>query len=143
MTIDDIPLYNWMKCTDGDIQFVRKDLADGTQEDDLKYWNAMFDDYLQRYGLSDLYKRMLKVMKDKAILETEFVLTKDRFKLTLIEIESNKLEAMMSNSGEGMTIDESLVHLSKWLGYHLNVKRVTAGEYFTILKQYGKEGTKK
>ena len=31
-------------------------------------------------------------MKDKAILETEFVLTKDRFKLTLIEIESNKLE---------------------------------------------------
>ena len=45
---------------------------------------------------------------------------------------------MMKNNGDGMTIDQSLIHLSKWVGYRLNPKEITVVEYFNISEQYGK-----
>jgi len=81
---------------------------------------------------------MLKVMTKKALLEYEFIMTRERFKLTEIEIQEAKLNAMLKNGGNSMTIEQSLIYLSKWLGYHLNKKVITAGEYFNLMVEYGK-----
>ena len=77
-------------------------------------------------------------MKEKAVYELEFVDSRDRFKLTEIELKEIELKSMIDNNGKGMTIDESLIYLSKWLGYRLNPKEINVVEYFTILDQYGK-----
>ena len=82
-------------------------------------------------------------MKKKALIELEYVETKERFKLTEIEIQETKLKEMLANTGSGMTIEESLIHLSKWIGYRLNTKEICVVEYFNILKEYGKANTKK
>ena len=37
-----------------------------------------------------------------------------------------------------MTIDESLIYLSKFMGYRLNPKEITVIEYYTLLDHYGK-----
>ena len=68
----------------------------------------------------------------------DFVITGNRFKLTEIEIEETRLNAMLSNAGVGMSIDESLIYISKWMGTWLNVKQITTKEYFNLLEQYGK-----
>jgi hypothetical protein len=142
-SIDDFPLFNWMKCNDSELQYTRKDLNFGDDAKDADAWMNLWDQYIRKYGLTKLHERMLKVMKEKAILECEYVISKDRFKLNLIEIEEQRLKDMMANAGEGMKIEESLVHLSKWAGYRLNPKEISVVEYFNILKQYGKENTKK
>lgn len=77
-------------------------------------------------------------MKEKAIYELEFVNTRDRFKLTEIEIKEAELKSMIDNNGQGMTIEETLIYLGRWLGYRLNPKEINVIEYFTILNQYGK-----
>lgn len=77
-------------------------------------------------------------MKEKAIYELEFVNTRDRFKLTEIEIKEAELKSMIDNNGQGMTIEETLIYLGRWLGYRLNPKEINVIEYFTILDQYGK-----
>ena len=77
-------------------------------------------------------------MKKRANLELDFVISGDRFKLTLIEMEIAKIEQMISNSGHGMTIHETLIHLSKWMGTMINTKNITTREYFTLLNEYGK-----
>ena len=77
-------------------------------------------------------------MKRKALIELDYVLTGDRFKLTEAEIESSKLNSMMVNGGNGMTIEQSLIHISKWIGQWINPKTITAREYFNLLKEYGK-----
>lgn len=138
-SIDEMPLHNWMKCSNGEINYVWKIPGSAIQDGDAEKWMNLYDQYIKKYGLTKMYQRMLKVMKDKAILECDFVMTKDRFKLNLIEIEEQRLKDMMANGGEGMSMDESLVHLSKWLGYRLNPKQITVVEYFNTLKQYGKE----
>ena len=42
--LDDIPLHNWMKCMEGEINFVRK-AENGTNEDDMKVWETIFVRY--------------------------------------------------------------------------------------------------
>lgn len=104
----------------------------------MEAWQKLYDQYIKKYGLGKLYKRLLSVMKEKAIYELEFVELRDRFKLTEIEIKEAELKAMIDNKGQGMTTEESLIYLGKWLGYRLNPKEINVVEYFTILDQYGK-----
>ncbi len=44
----------------------------------------------------------------------------------------------MANNGNGMTIEQTLVYLSKWAGYHINAKKITVVDYFNLLEEYGK-----
>lgn len=137
-----MPLYNWIKCNEGKIEFTR--ISDeGNPEMDVITWENIYNDYLKEFGLTETYKRMLNAMRKKAILELDFVLTGDRFKLTEIEIEETRLNAMLQNAGNGMTIEESLIYISKWLGTWLNVKNITVREYFNLLEQYGKANKSK
>jgi len=102
----------------------------------------LYDQYIKKYGLSKLYKKLLALMREKALMECTFVETRDRFKLTLIEVKEVELKSALENNGQGMSIDQALVHLSKWIGYRLNPKEITVVEYFNILEQYGKANQK-
>ena len=142
--IDELPLFNWIKCTNGDLRFVRIDSKSitATNENDVDAWNKIYDDYIKEFGLSEMYIKMLNVMRKKAMLEIDFVINRDRFKLTEIEIELSKLEMMMANNGKGITIEQSLVHLSKWMGHWINSKNIITKDYFNLLNEYGKANTK-
>ena len=50
-----------------------------------------------------------------------------------------KLEQMLNNDGNGMTISTTLIHLSKWMNTWINVKTITTKEYFDLLKEFSKE----
>jgi len=82
-------------------------------------------------------------MKKKAMLEVDYILTRERFKLTEIEMQIANLDAMMMNGGNGMTIEQSLIHLSKWLGSWVNAKEISTKEYFNLMNEYGKENKRK
>lgn len=142
--IDELPLFNWIKCTNGDLRFVRIDSKSitATNENDVDAWNKIYDDYIKEFGLSEMYIKMLNVMRKKAMLEIDFVINRDRFKLTEIEIELSKLEMMMANNGKGITIEQSLVHLSKWMGHWINSKNIITKDYFNLLNEYGKANKK-
>jgi hypothetical protein len=137
-----MPLFNWIQCNNGKLELTRLN-EDGTPEMDVITWENIYNDYLKEFGLSETYKRMLNAMKKKAVLELDFVITGDRFKLTEIEIEETRLKGMLENGGKGMTIEESLIYISKWLGTWLNTKQITVREYFNLLEQYGKANKSK
>ena len=142
--IDELPLFNWIKCTNGDLRFVRIDSKSitATNENDVDAWNKIYDDYIKEFGLSEMYIKMLNVMRKKAMLEIDFVINRDRFKLTEIEIELSKLEMMMANNGKGISIEQSLVHLSKWMGHWINSKNIITKDYFNLINEYGKANKK-
>jgi len=142
--LHDFPLFNWIKCNEGDFRYMRKEFSahEEMTGNDQKAWEILYDQYLQKYGLSKLYKKMLGIMREKALLECTFVMTRDRFKLTQIEIKEAELSSALANNGNGMSIEEALIYLSKWLGYRLNVKEISVVEYFNMLEQYGKANKK-
>jgi len=135
-------LFNWIKCTSNDLKFVRKDKK-GTEQEDIEAWERIYDSYIAEYGLNEVYKKLLNAMKKKALLEVDYILTRERFKLTEIEMQIANLDAMMMNGGNGMTIEQSLIHLSKWMGSWINAKDISTKEYFNLMSEYGKENKRK
>lgn len=138
-----MPLENWIKITeDGDFRYVCKDPENVKGVDLAEAWYIINDKYIERYGLADLYKRLLNKMREKALLQLTYVETRDRFKLTEISLAEAEMKSMLSNRGEGMGIRKALVHLSKCMGYRLDPKQITVSEFFNIRDKHGKENNK-
>jgi hypothetical protein len=135
LTIEDLPIYNWYKCLNGEIKYVRR-AKNGTETQDLIVWERLHDEYIKEFGLSKVHAKILKVIKDKAIQELDYVITGDRFKLTLIEMEETRLKNILSTAGTGISIEEMLIHMSKWLGQWIKTKEISVKEFFTLQKEY-------
>lgn len=99
-------------------------------------WERLHDEYIKEFGLSKVHAKILKVIKDKAIQELEYVITGDRFKLTLIEMEETRLKNILATAGSGVTVEEMIIHLSKWLGQWIKTKEISVKEFFTLQKEY-------
>ena len=139
-SVDELPLYNWIKITEKrEYIYTRKDLKKGTDELDIRAYEIIYEDYIATFGLNKLYKKVLEQMKKKALAELDFVITGDRFKLNLVEMELKKLESMLNNNNNDASIDTTLVHLSKWVGTWLNAKDITVKEYFNLVNEIQKE----
>ena len=135
-SIDEMPLYNWIKCNNGYLEYVRN--GRGNKKNDVINWMRLYNEYLSVFGLDKRYKKYLDVKRKKALLQAEYVIKKDRFKLTEIEIQDAKLKDLEVHFGDGKSIETILMYLGMYLGYKLNPKETSVKEYFTILNEYGK-----
>jgi hypothetical protein len=137
--IEEIPLFNWVKINAGDLHFIKKeDDCIFTDQELSEAWDILFDDYLDKRGLGKQYKKLLDVMKKKTILQCEFIISGDLFKLTQIEVEEQNLRQLISKDQVDISVEKSLVFLSKWIGYRLDWKIITLTEYYIIMEEYGK-----
>lgn len=136
-SIDEMPLYNWIKCNNGLIKYARV-TEKGNSYQDLKAFTRLYDEYLSTFGLDKRYKKYLEAQKLKALLQSEYVITKERFKLTEIDIQEQKIQDLSKYFGDGKSIEVICTWLGMWLGYKLDQKTTTVKEYFTILEEYGK-----
>lgn len=137
ISINELPLDCWVKCTDGDLTQLRKGTKGDPQMDSIA-WEMVYDDYIKKFGLGKLYKKLLEAMIRKAKAELDFCISGNRLKLTTAEIEEQRIETMMRNKGSGMTISQTLIHLSKWIGHWLNIKELKTQEYFDLLSEFEK-----
>eukprot|EP01049_Picozoa_sp_SAG25_P003281 SAG25_NODE_188_length_12354_cov_23.716116_3_plen_138_part_00 len=135
-----MPLYNWTKCSDGHLEYVNKDKKPDANNE--KNWERLHDEYLEKFGLGKKFEKYLKLLQKKAQLQCDFVVKEDRFLLNEIEIADEKIKQLSKNFGGGTSIDASLIHLGKWLGYALKIKETTVVEYYEIMKEYGKWSNK-
>ena len=136
-SIEEIPLFNWQKCLEGDVKYVNLETKEdsGNQE----AFTKLYDAFLQKRGVNKEYKKYLDILKKKALLQCEFLITKDNFKLTQIEIEDAKIVSLQKTSEAGLSIDKTLIYLGKWLGYRLDWKIISVSEFYSILEEYEKQ----
>lgn len=140
-SIDEMPLFNWIRCNDNKLQFTRK-TKKGSKLQDLLNWERLYNEYLKEFGLDIRYKKYLETQKKKALLQAEYIATKERFKLTEIEIENQKIRDLEVHFAEGKKIEVIITYLGMFLGYKLDQKNTTVKEYFVILEEYGKANKK-
>tara|TARA_R110000751_G_scaffold73709_2_gene149082 strand:+ start:4141 stop:4614 length:474 start_codon:yes stop_codon:yes gene_type:complete len=137
-TIEELSLYNWIRCNeDKDKRFLRKGKK-GSENEDLFHWDHIYSAYIDEYGLSKYYVRILKQYKRKAEAELKHVITEDQFELTLINMETQKLERILANGGNGIGTEQTLIHLSKWIGYWIKSKEISVKEFFDLSHEYNR-----
>lgn len=136
-SIDEIPLFNWQKCLNGELKYVHLELKE--EADNQEAFNKLYDEFLQKRGVNKEYQKYLDILKKKALLQCEFLITKDNFKLTQIEIEDAKIVSLQKTSESGLSIEKTLIYLGKWLGYRLDWKVITVTEFYSIMEEYEKQ----
>lgn len=138
-SIEDISLYNWVKVNEGHLNYLQHNLDEGSDDEELnRAWDILFDNYLDERGLSKTYHKMLLIMKKKALHQCDYIITKDQFKLTEISIEEEKLRQLMQKDNVDISVQKTLIMLSKWIGYRLDWKVISLKEYYIIIEEYGK-----
>lgn len=120
---------------DGEIHFIRKNIDDGNEIADQTIFDEIFDQYINEFGLSKMHRKLLDAEKKRAMLELDFILTKNRFKLTEIDMQIQKIQNMLKNAGSGISIEQSLIHISKWMNTWINVKSISTREFFVLSKE--------
>ena len=55
-SINEMPMFNWVKCGDGDLKYVTIELIDEPKQNQIQY-DKLYDQYLERFGLSDEFER--------------------------------------------------------------------------------------
>ena len=133
-TLSELPLKNWLEILKGDYTKTRRYRRGNAIEDELAQ-EVLNDEYINRYGLDKYYLKLLKLLRVKANLELDYILTGDRRKLTDIEIKEADLKQLLETKGTGITIEASLIHISKFLGIWVNINTISTLEYYDLLKE--------
>lgn len=136
-----MPLYNWDECQKGNIKHVTKDGK--STERDGEVWVMLYDQFLDRFGIDERLELYLNLKVQLTKLRCLWIQTGDDMILNQIAIEEINLKNLDPTKTEGMTTDQCLVHLSKWLGYHVKKKDITIVEFKNLMNEYGRANQEK
>lgn len=133
-SINEMPIWNWNEILlSGDIRFIFKRCDGKIMPSTHELWFILQDQYIEEFGLEDNTKKRIKLLKEKARLNYEFILTGDRFINTLLSIVDVDLSEL--NKGEGVKFYTLKDHLEKYKGgVRIDPKITTVTEWFTALK---------
>jgi hypothetical protein len=134
-TIDDFPLYNWEKCQQDNYRYVNVDGK--ARSNDAYRWANLYNEYLQRFGIGDEMDRYLEAKKQLTNLRIQYIMTSDRMLLNYIAIEEDNLKILDPSKHQGLSIDQCLIHLNKWMGQWLDKKKITIVDFKNLLREYG------
>jgi len=129
----------WVKCNNDEIKYTRRTLTDGTEQEDVKQWEVLQNQYLERFGLPEDYQKFLMLSVSKAKAQLDYVISGKRFELNKITALEMKINSLTNKSGEEITIQKMLNHLSKMQGYTLTLYNTTVSQYFELIDTLQKQ----
>lgn len=146
-SIDDMPIYNWLKIQDtNDLLFILKNKYQKCNDKQLKVLElslqAMTDQFIDRFGVSDSYRQVLRLKGELRCKEIDYLTTGSRTHLTFIEIKKKELQALMDQSNKKDSVNVS-VHVRKYNGGVLDMKKMNVVEFYEILEEIKREQKRK
>ena len=143
LTIEELPLFNWFKCCDNELIYARRDKHKGTVEDDLKAWEIIYNDFINKIGLDPKFIGYLDLLEERAKRCLEFIQSlnegkRNRFLINEVNRLNLEIKSFEERGTKKATSKTSILNsLSKMQGYRINPKETTTIEYFTLIKDYG------
>jgi hypothetical protein len=139
-SIDTLPILNWRKIhatRDYTWLYLTKVERVGkyTNAALKRQWERVYDGYIERFGLSAHYLKMIDKFKEIAQLKVERMQTGDRKLNTFIKIA--ELELAEIEKGDGLPeVDfyESKSHVEQQIGFALDQTKTTVAEYYSHIK---------
>lgn len=137
--IDSLPIYNWQKILKGEIEYCRIDISKGSPEEDEKYVDLIKDDYYKAFGLGKDYLRLIELQKELAENQINWIISGDEFLRNAINRLEYEIKELLERPEEEGSMGESLINLSKWVGYRIDVKQVSVREFYNMVNLFKKE----
>ena len=137
--LNEIPLFNFEKCMEGDYSYIRKDDKEKWGKGEVMAFVELYEKYVQKYNKKDLESK-ISLYKSLIQLQCAYVETKEDYFLTQIEIKKASIPKAKESPKSNTT--ETLLILGQYTGYRLDPKKVTVDEYYTLIKLYERANKK-
>lgn len=138
--LNEIPLYNFEKCLEGDYRFVCKSKPEKWGIDEAEAFSLLYEKYVQKYQKQELESK-IRTLKAVIQLQCMYIETKDDYFLTQIDIK--KAQMPKQKDVQPNNTQSTLTVLSKWMGFRLNPREITVDEFYSIVENYGRANKKK
>jgi hypothetical protein len=142
LELEKMPLQNWLDCNKGNYTSTRIDKSIGKPKDDEKAWECLYNDFLDKIGLSHEQQELVELTLERAQLQLEYLETRKRFLLNRCNELTGKIEAIRSRikesseSSDKKSVSSILNTLSRAQGFQLQIPKLTALAYLEMLKDY-------
>lgn len=144
-TIDDMPVFNWLKIQEtNDLTWImhkKVDESKCTGKELILMQQSlqnMTDQYLDAYGVSDEYRKVLILKGELYVLRAELIATQDKTKLTFIDIKKDELKALLMKSNSTQKTNVR-VYASKYMRYSIDMKQTSVRDFYDILEDAREE----
>lgn len=137
--IDSLPIFNWQRIMKGEIEYSRIDISKGNEKEDIKNVDLIKDDYYKAFGLGSEYLRLIELQKELAENQINWIISNDEFIRNAINRLELEIKELLERPEEKGNMGESIVSLSKWVGYRIDVKKVSVREFYNMVNMYKKE----
>ncbi len=139
--IDFLPIANWFKIQEtNDVTWLMLKRRSCTKSELAilqKVMSNLTDQYIDSFGLSPNYKRILELKRDIRVKEIKYYLTKDKSILTFIEVDKHSLRALLGTDKKS-DYGSVRVHVAKYMG-GADFKTMSVKFFYEILKEMKKE----
>lgn len=147
-SIEDLPIYNFHKIMiSSDLSYLLKEKVKKKRllkiHDKLEnQWNLLYNEYLDHFGLSKNYKKIIDQETKICMLLINRWLKDDRSMENIIEIEELKLKELNSAKKKKTTFEEDIAIIEKYRGIGMNVKETSVKMFYTYVKLLEEDGKK-
>lgn len=145
-SLDEMPIANWFKIQQtNDLKYmlVKTRKVSTKEVSELeKGLKTLSNEYIDTFGISDEYRKILELSRDIEVLKIDFILTQDRSLLTMIEIKKDQLKAISKNKNKS-DVHKLKMYADKYMGFSINTKEVSVKEFYTIIESLKEESQQK
>jgi hypothetical protein len=138
LTIDELPIRIWFDIhKEGDYTKLIKTsikLTDNNLLEISNIWSKMYNEYINKFGLSDEFMSDLRDEIKLANLQADYIITGQAYFKTLINIEKEKKRIFDLEIKEPQDLEVVLAKMSKYYGFKLNSRELTTTEYYSYLE---------
>jgi len=141
-SIDEIPLFNWCKCANGEYQYILKsEIEENNIEECKSVFESIYEQYIEQRGIDVELMKLMKLVQKKGILMCDRVITGDKFlntKINLLDLEIEKIKEKHKQN-DNQNIEDTLATLSKHFGYFIDWKVCTKLQFDALIKRYSND----
>lgn len=141
-SITDLPIYNFdVMCKTGDVSYLLKDGKDEFPEylDEIELWSNIYNEFLDTFGLSDNFKKYLKLRAKATKLYKEALVDGKTHKITFAKLADLQAIDAVKETSEG-DLSRTSASLSKYYGFRINPMEVSVKEYYSYIYQAQENG---
>lgn len=137
-SLDEMPIYNWRMINEtNNLEFLLKKKKKLSEREILileDVFATLYDSFLDTFGISDTYRRMLELKRDIAVLQARMVIENDRSLRTDIRIADYELKELNKKGSESkQTFIEVKAYIEKFMGFRINQYETSVTEYYSYL----------
>tara|TARA_R110000803_G_scaffold98237_2_gene166392 strand:+ start:128 stop:565 length:438 start_codon:yes stop_codon:yes gene_type:complete len=136
-SITELPIYNFdVMCKTGDVSYLLKDGKDSFPEDidEIALWSDLYNEFLETFGLSDKFKKYLKLRAKATKLYKEALVDGHTHKITFAKLaDMEAIDAIQEVDGGDLS--KTSASLSKFYGFRINPMEISVKEYYSYVYQ--------